>query len=209
MRSKATSFAGRGEAAPRTGRARHGPGDVLEFGYLCGWRIGEVARLEWRDVERDAGVARLRPELSKNNDGRVLVLSNPLRSVIERRWQARVLGCPFVFHHEGARLFHAGGSMSKEWKAAWKEARQKAGLSGKLFHNLRRTVARNLVRAGEPEAVAMIITGHKTRSVFDRYNIVTEADLGRATARLAEYVEAQSKEPTVVPLPKAAEGRSR
>ncbi len=175
--------------------------DVLDFGFHSGWRRGEILRLEWKDVDRGAGVIRLRPELSKNKDGRVLALSPPLKDLIERRWLARALGSPFVFHMNGRPV--------GDWRKSWKRACQAAGLPGKLFHDLRRTVVRNLVRAGVPERVAMSITGHKTRSVFDRYNIVSEADLKQAATRLAEYVGGQPATPTVVPLAGVAQAGVR
>jgi integrase len=168
--------------------------DVLDFDYHTGWRKGEIWKLQWKDVDMKAGVIRLPHALSKNKDSSVLVLSGVLMALLQKRWELRVLGCPYVFH--------VGGKRIGDWRKSWWTACRKAGLDGTYFHDLRRTVVRNLVRAHVPEKVAMSITGHKSRSVFDRYNIVSEEDLRSASETLAEYVAQQSGRATVIPLRK-------
>lgn len=137
------------------------------------------------------GIICLSSERSKTKTDRVLPLSPPLRELLARRQAKRSPG--YAARVPQGRRAHRG----------------LAGLSGKRLHDCLRTVARNLVRCGVPERVAMAILGHKTRSIFDRYNIVSEADLKQATARLADYVATQPAMPVVVPLAKAAEGRAR
>jgi integrase len=170
--------------------------DPVMFLYLSGWRVSEMRLLEWRDVDLTGNVVRLRPEISKNKDGRVLPLHDELLDVIERAQAKRTLECPFVFHRKGKPV--------ADFRKAWKAACKKAKLGGLIVHDLRRTAVRNLVRAGVREGVAMSLTGHKTRSVFDRYNIVNEADLIEAAEKLQAHLSKQPKSGAVVPLRKTA-----
>lgn len=150
--------------------------DAVSFLYLSGWRVSEMRSLEWKYVDLNGRVVRLDPQLSKNKKGRVLPLLGESAEIIDRVSTKRLLDCLFVFHRGGRRL--------KDLRSAWQAACKKAGLSGQLVHDLRRTAVRNLVRAGISEKVTMELTGHKTRSVFDRYNIVSESDLRNAVGRV-------------------------
>ena len=86
-------------------------------------------------------------------------------------------------------MFHRDGLTVRAWRRAWPDACRRAGLSHRILHDCRRTAARNLIRAGVPERVAMLLTGHKTRCVFDRYNIVNEQELLLAGHQLVRYLE--------------------
>jgi integrase len=91
------------------------------------------------------------------------------------------------------------------FRTAWIRATEAAGLSGLHVHDLRRRCVRNLIRSGIPERVAMDWTGHLTRSVFDRYNVVSDGDLRQAAVKLASYVDAQQNSAKVAVLKSSAE----
>lgn len=163
---------------------------LVHFGYLSGWRKGEILSLAWTDVDMAGRVIRLRPENSKNGKGRVLVLDGTIGALIERQWRLRELEQPNGTVGFSLYVFHQGGSPVGSFRKAWASACKLAGVEGRLFHDLRRTAIRNMVRAGVGEKVAMSISGHRTRAVFDRYNIVNEDDLRQAMQKTQEYLEA-------------------
>ncbi|MGD9906403.1 MAG: tyrosine-type recombinase/integrase [Vicinamibacterales bacterium] len=200
------------EAPPRAGFfeveqfeavCRHLPDpirDVVTFAYITGWRVpSEVLTLEWPQVDLAAGTVVLHAGRTKNGEGRLFPMTADLRTLLETRRQAadalRDAGTltPLVFFRmvaKGRRGPKAPKPITAFTKA-WRTACAAAGCPGRIPHDFRRTAVRNLVRAGIPERVAMTMTGHKTRSVFERYNIVSEGDLLDAARKATAYAEAQ------------------
>lgn len=180
--------------------------DLVRFAYVCGWRKDECRLLRWENVDRSAREVRLTD--SKNGEGRVLPLDEETWQLFETLWAKRQFDTKagtalseFVFHVKGKPLGSTG------FERRWQKAREKAGLPGKLFHDLRRTAARNLVRAGVNQTVAMGITGHKTDSMFRRYNITTATDMRAALEKQRQYLSTQNTTTNVTQFPpKAASG---
>jgi len=162
------------------------------LGYVFGWRVQEVLGLERRHVDLDRGTLALDPGSTKNDEGRIVYMPADVKAAVAAQL-ARVDGLqrklqrivPWVFPHlRGAREPNPGrrrvpvlGERRGDFTKAWTTACRKAGVPGMLRHDMRRSAVRNMVNAGVPERVAMTVTGHKTRSVFDRYHIVNPADL--------------------------------
>jgi integrase len=95
------------------------------------------------------------------------------------------------------RVFHLDGEELRSFRSAWRTAVKKAGLPGLRPHDLRRSAARNLVRAGVSEGVVMKLCGWTTRHMFDRYNIADTRDLEDGVGRLKDFLSARARRPHV------------
>jgi integrase len=182
---------------------------LITFAYHSGWRKAEILGLTWDRVDLKEGAVRLDPGETKNEEGRTLYMNEELMEEMKALQSRRHLGCPYVFHRDGEPI--------KDFRGSWDTACIKVGLfeilkdgqgnpvvikdkkrneevvkvPTKIFHDFRRTAIRDMVRSGVSERVAMRISGHKTRSVFDRYNIVSDQDLKEAAQKKQAYLEKQ------------------
>ena len=147
-------------------------------------RKGEILGLRWGQVDWGANVIRLEKRQTKGKQARNAPLYGELRAWLEMAHASR---------SNSSTIVSWQGAAISETKRAWKGACKRAEVPGLYIHDLRRTVIRNMIRAGVPEKQAMLISGHKTRSMLDRYNIIDERDIQAAGQKMAAYLEDQEK----------------
>ena len=173
--------------------------------YAAGRRLlaaRSASRVRWlpniaSDTTRRAPTRSLAIRLSwrksKNKQGRTMALEGALAAIIKRQSIARaerVLkghDSPYVFVRGDGTESH--GRPFDDISVVWRRACKAAGLEGRIFHDFRRSAARNMDRAGVSRHVAMQITGHKTEAMYRRYNIVDDGDIRTAIRRTQQYLD--------------------
>jgi integrase len=141
----------------------------LAVAYNYGFRRGELLSLRVRQVDLFDRTIDLEPGTTKNGEGRKVKMTEEVyRNLCE---------CVRAKSPDDFVFTWGDGRPVRDFRGQWANVIEAAGLPGQLVHDLRRSAVRNMIRCGIPEVVAMKISGHKTRSVFDRYNIVAEDDL--------------------------------
>jgi integrase len=154
---------------------------LIVFLYYCGARIGEAEQIEWSQVDLPAAVIRLEQEQTKADTARTVPLPDVLVGMLELQEPKEGLVFDSTNLRKAWRVACDAVGLGKLEKIEGKRDKRYTGL---IPHDLRRSAVRNLVRAGVPERVAMSISGHKTRAVFDRYNITSEQDVVEAMRKV-------------------------
>lgn len=169
--------------------------DYALFGYLVGWRKSEIASLLWSEVSGD--VIRLRASDSKNRESRIVTFDTGELAELMARRQAARGDSPYIFHcghkDKQGKLIRQGEPI-QDFRKSWASACSLAGVSGKLFHDLRRTAVREMLRSGIHESTARKISGHKTPSMLQRYNIQSESDIREAMQLRETRIATQQQE---------------
>jgi integrase len=180
---------------------------IIELGYSYGFRIAELLSMKVQQIDLLTGTIRLNPGETKNGKGRIAHVTPAVRELLAQCVHGKEPG-DYLFTRNSKKAVRdfrgawqaiciaAGlgrtvcpecdGSINSDRKCEgcsrkWK--RRQLKYSGLIFHDLRRSAVREMVRNGISERVAMSISGHRTRSVFDRYNIVSESDLKQAAMK--------------------------
>src|ERR1039457_1242445 len=163
---------------------------MYEVGCTYGWRVSEVKGLLVRHVDIGAHTIRLDPGTTKNGQGRVVTFE------AQSTLCELLAACVHGKSADDSVITREDGKPVRDFRDTWAKVCKAAGVPGLLFHDLRRTAARNLRRAGVAENIIMQIGGWRTRSVFDRYAIITENDIVDAVRKL----EADRKQREAVAL---------
>jgi integrase len=157
---------------------------LLETAYNYGWRVSKLLTLRVSQVDLVSRTIRLEPGTTKNREGReVTIESGALLELLRQCLDGKA---------QDDYVFTRGLKPVRDFLKSWAKLCSSAGVPGLLFHDLRRTAARNLRAAGIPEEIIMRIAGWKTSAVFRRYAIVSQADVREALQKVEKARQEQS-----------------
>ena len=154
--------------------------NIVTTAYYTGMRAGEILNLTWDKVNLKEGFIELRAEDTKNSEPRRVYFGRVLKNLFSQLRRVRHIDHNFVFTYKGKPV--------KSIRNSFKKACKKAGIEDFKFHDLRHTFNTNMRKAGVERSVIMKITGHKTMSMFERYNTVDRDDAHEAIKRLDDYL---------------------
>jgi integrase len=168
---------------------------VIQTAYVTGWRIkSEILTRQKQHLDLQSGCLKLERQETSSGEERKFQLTPGMRELLMRQLEeVNELECktgriiPWLFHHNGKPI--------KDFRKAWALACQRAGIAGKVPHDFRRTAVRNLERAGIPRSAAMAMVGHRTESIYQRYNVADETMLKESAAKLATLHESENSAP--------------
>ncbi len=149
---------------------------IILVAFDTGMRLREILGLRWSQVDLKLGMIKLGAEDTKTEQPRTVFLTSRVSQALES--QPRHIKSEYVFTNP--KTEEAWDDIRKMFSRACTAAK----LTGVWFHDLRRSFVTNARRRGVPESVVMKMSGHRTRAVFDRYNIIEEDDLREAVKRL-------------------------
>jgi len=183
--------------------------DFALFGFLCGWRKGEISSMTWDNIQD--GKIVMDADQTKNRTAHSLPIFGEVAEIIERRekFRAKKLenGTTTFSKSDSPVFTREDGTRVGDFRKVWSKAVTAAGKPNLIFHDLRRSAVSALVNAGVPPLVAMTISGHKTISVFKRYAIPMDDSQAEALAAVENYhktkvaeAEAKRKGSNVVPM---------
>jgi integrase len=194
------------EAPPRQGfveepqyreMVKHAPElwlrSMLAVAYTFGFRKSELLKMRANQVDLSSQTIRVWRGTTKSGEPKLVKMTHDVLVLLT--------ACLLGKGQEDHVFSRNGGTRIRDFRGRWDALCEAAGLTGLLFHDLRRSAVRNMIRRGIPERVAMEISGHKTRAVFDRYNVVSETDLIEAARKLEAGAENSYKTATVAPRP--------
>jgi integrase len=159
---------------------------ALVISYHTGARKGEIAKIRIDKIDFERARIDLPGRITKNRQARYLPVYGDMKAELSMAISLADRACPFLIQERGERV--------ADWEKSWKTACALAEVDNTLFHDLRRTALTNMIEAGFSEKEAMEISGHKTRSVFDRYHIVSDRRLKQLGERLGAHLRRKDEE---------------